>query len=313
MDTLILHEVIECLRGERTLFYYQRDQYAVYLVKRLLAGQDAIAIRTLKNSQWAPLLNRPLLRQVIAGCGDGKLYRHQLDAVEGRQAEPFVLTLGQWGDYGNWSWSQTSRPGGNLVLQLNLSSRWSRAFERLVKAPANDTLGYDHPVSQTRKATLAWARLDFDFETDELLIEEIQSDLIRWVQRLETFAQRAKAQGKANFRNYMGSFETEHAIAFCQAFIEAFNRVWHEAMLSAAVQFSFDELGLSKLYYHSFETGAKMKNISYCLPPRSLYTELPRMFCFCSTQMPPKFLQSEKRLKRRFRKLNGGHWYHLAA
>lgn len=313
MDIKILQEVLQCLCGERTLFHYSRDYYAIDLIKRLLGANDSIPVREVKNSSWAPLLNKPALRQVIAECGGGYLHRTQLDALEDWCSEPFVLTLGQWGNDAEWAWAQTSRPGGNLVLQLNLSRKWSRAFERLVKQPANERLGYNHPVSRSRDATLAWARLDFDFDTDEVLVEEIQSDLIRWVQRLETAALRAKAGGRTEFRNYMGTFDTEQAIAFCEAFIGTFKRIWHEAMLTAAVKFSFDELGLSKLYYHSFETGAKMKNITCVKPPRSLYTDLPRMFCFTPTQAPPVFLQSEKKLKRKIKKLDGGRWYQLPA
>ena len=313
MDTKILQEVLLCLCGERTLFHYGRDQYAVDLIKRQLAANDSLAVREIKSSRWAPLLNKPVLRKVIAECGDGYLYRYQLEALEGQGSEPFVLTLGQWGESANWSWAQTSRPGGNLVLQLNVSRNWSRAFERLVKESANERLGYSHPVSHSRNATLAWARLDFDFETDEVLIEEIQSDLIRWVQRLEAAALHAKADGKTEFHNYLGCFNTEQAMQFCEGFISTFKRTWHEAMLAAAVEFSFDELGFSKLYYHSFETGAKMKNISYTKPPRSLYTDLPKMFCFTPTQTPPAFLQSEKKLKRKIRKLGGGHWYQLSS
>jgi len=36
-----------------------------------------------------------------------------------------------------------------------------------------------HPVHNSRHPTLSWCRLDFDLESREALIEEVQSDLLR--------------------------------------------------------------------------------------------------------------------------------------
>ena len=70
----------------------------------------------------------------------------------------------------------------NLVLQLNFNSSQIRALRRLTGGEQRTFNPLDHPVCRPGhpryRETLAWARIDFDFETNEALIEEIQSD---WV------------------------------------------------------------------------------------------------------------------------------------
>jgi len=128
MNTQLLEEVLACLRGERTLFPYYRDGYAAYLLQRVIADQEAVSLRELRQSRWASLLNRPLIREVIAHCGNGYLHKKQLADVWVEQVEPFVLTVGTWGEAGDYEWDQVSRPGSNLVLQLNLGNHWQGKF-----------------------------------------------------------------------------------------------------------------------------------------------------------------------------------------
>ena len=42
---------------------------------------------------------------------------------------------------------------------------------------------------------------------------------------------------------------------------------------------------------HRPETGAALKGIEGILPPRSLYTDLPRSFCFAPVAELPEFLR----------------------
>ena len=52
-------------------------------------------------------------------------------------------------------------------------------------------------------------------------------------------------------------------------------------MLTATLDFVHRELGINKVFYHSFDTGVRLKGIeSGWGPPRSIYTDLPRRFCF---------------------------------
>lgn len=160
----------------------------------------------------------------------------------------------------------------------------------------------------------AWARLDLDFDTDELLVEEIQSDLIRDIYTMNQYARRELKCGNTIFQYCGGAdMNTANFIEFSDGFLQAFRKHWHEAILAATVSFAFDEIGVSKLYYHSFETGNKLKNIEWSKPPRSLYTELPRKFCFDTTSEAPIFLQREKKVRRKLKKMENSCWFHMAA
>lgn len=313
MNTQLLEEVLACLRGERTLFHYYRDGYAAYLLQRAIADQEAVALRELRQSRWASLLSRPLIREIITDCGNGYLYRNQLADIWVEQVEPFVLTVGTWGEAEDYEWDQISRPGSNLVLQLNLCNHWQGQFEALVREPANDYFGYGHPISKTRKMTLAWARLDFDFDTNEVLVEEIQTDLVREILSMQERARTALARNSDHF-HFWGVRVLAHEFnLFAEKFLRKFKNTWHEAMLAATVKFVFDELGVEHLYYHSFETGAALKNIKYRKPPRSIYTELPEKFCFEETHEAPEFLRKNRHARRKLKKLKHCRWFHMAA
>lgn len=313
MDEELLREVQTCLRGERTIFQYYPDQYAIYLLSRSTLRNGKIAIRDLKKSQFSSLLDRPAVKSFLQHCGNGELSRKALQQYWPYAAEPYVLTLGEWGGNDGWEWNQISRPGKNLVLQLNVSKKWANMFHAALREPANDFFDCGHPLSDTRPFTLAWARLDIDFCTDEVLIEEIQSDSIRNMACLYRAAGRALSQGRQTVKYYGADLGAQNVADASGAFLDQFKKSWQEAMLTATIRFVFEELGISNLYYHSFETGNALKNLSYSYPPRSLYVDLPKKFCFSATVVAPVFLNQEKRLKRKLRKLDGGRWFHMAA
>ncbi len=50
------------------------------------------------------------------------------------------------------------------------------------------------------------------------------------------------------------------------------------------------ELGIRRIFYHTFDSGVKLNRIAGTRPPRSLYTRLPSRFCFRETCVPPSFL-----------------------
>ena len=62
-------------------------------------------------------------------------------------------------------------------------------------------------------------------------------------------------------------------------------------MLAAAVWFLRSELGLKRIFYYTFDTGNELKRLACDKPPRSLYTDLPRRFCFRRTHNGPLFLR----------------------
>jgi hypothetical protein len=80
--------------------------------------------------------------------------------------------------------------------------------------------------------------------------------------------------------------------------------IWAEAMLMAALSFLFDEIGVRRVFYHTFETGCRLKGIdAESAPPRLLYTTLPKKFCFRETGEMPEFLARARKRKRRLRAL----------
>jgi len=64
-----------------------------------------------------------------------------------------------------------------------------------------------------------------------------------------------------------------------------------------------NELGISKVYYHTYESGNYFKGLpEYSRPPRSLYTKLPKRFGFKETQEKPEFWKQNSFMKKRINK-----------
>lgn len=75
-------------------------------------------------------------------------------------------------------------------------------------------------------------------------------------------------------------------------------RLWDEAMLASAIWFLKEEIGITRIYYHTFEFGSQWKCITGMQPPRSLYTRLPDRFCFEKTRQVPHFLKQKNNCRR---------------
>lgn len=312
MEKTLVEEIIACLPSERTQFGYFKDQYALYLLKRYLQAGSSSQINSLRQSNVKKLLDRPLVKEVLKNTGKGVLELAQLEQIWPATLEHYVLTLGQWGDKSRYGWNQTSRPGVNLVLQLNLNNQFEGMFKRLAGCALNQLTSSHHPKSHKRSATLAWARLDLDFATGEVLIEEIQSDLIRDLEY--TYKRAVKETSEGSMRIYWSREELERkkVAAACHAVLEVQKKLWAEAMLAATLWFVHCELGFNTVYYHSFDTGKVMKNIPGRAPPRSLYTALPEKFCFEPTVQPPQFIAENPQAGRRLKSVPEPRWYLLA-
>ncbi len=313
MDEHQVEEVIACLPNERTLFHYFKDQYAVYLLHHYLQSCERNDIHSIKQSRMKKLLDKPILKETLKNSGNGLLETTQLEDLWPTQTEQYILTLGRWGHKKRYSWSQTSRPGTNLVLQLNLSNQFEKMFRAVSGCDLNRLTTSYHPKSTTRSATLAWARLDMDFNTGEILIEEIQSDLIRELEY--TFKRALAAKDDNDMRIYWSRSKLDRVklMASCQQLIDAQRKIWSEAMMAATLWFAQQELGFSKIYYHTFDTGKVMKKINGCAPPRSLYTDLPEKFCFETTKYAPQFIANDSHAKLRLKAANNPQWFLLAS
>ncbi len=290
MEKQALKDVLDIMTGERTVFRYSRDGYALSLLQQYVG--DSMRVREIKNSPFAHLMEKPALKKVMSGLSGDRISAEQLELAkwQGDQEQlNFVLTLGSWGNQRNSSrkWLQMSRSGYQLVLQLNFANDHEQKFRQLIKTDDVAAFSYAaHPVlTDGSYETLAWARIDLDFETDTVLIEEIQTD---WVRQAKCEWNRRYYQD-ADFEGYLGDVLAPYA------------KVWDEAMLTAVVELVRHDLGISQVFYNTFETGNKIKGIEHCPPPKSLYSKLPRRFGFQETREIPMFLRGERHVKQRQR------------
>jgi len=314
MDKNLLEEVIACLPKDRTLFRYGRGDYALMLLSRVAGA--GVGIGEIRQSAYGRLLGKPSVQTLLAERGNGVVSRSVFDYayVEGRQ--DFLLTLGCWNE-DRRDYNQTSRHSGNLVLQVNFNAGHDREFTRVVgPSGREDFVSWGHPVMQAGdrryfRNTMAWVRMDVDFDTDEVLIEEVQTDWLRdakwYLRNLEWYVK----NNRDRLKEQVVGGRVDAAVNYVRKTLAPYFRMWDEAALTAAINFVADELGIGRIYYHSFETGNVLKKIRYSQPPRSLYTDLPRKFCFRLTDEAPGMLARSKVVKRKLKRIKQPRWYRL--
>ncbi len=182
MNLQTTKDIIACLPSGHTPFFYGKDDYALYLLsEQIRARKSKARVSDLKKSAVASLLHKPVVKEILAK--NDTLTPSLLEAhLHGKHPLNLSLTLDTWGcDCDSYDCtSQTSRSGYNLVLQLNwdapAAKKIVKKFNQLLNHNNFDSVG--HPARQDIP-TIAWVRIDCDFESDEALIEEIQSDWIR--------------------------------------------------------------------------------------------------------------------------------------
>jgi hypothetical protein len=301
-------EIIRCLPQDKTLFYYFKDYYAPLLLSKVVGDRTPVA--DIKKSRYAALLHKPIIKQVLAELGGSKMSREDLRYVWDPQGKHFLLTLDTWGSDKCDYYYQTSRRGHNLVLQLNFSYQHDRPYQKLVNRDCWFSSG-SHPKlnrgdREYFRETLAWARIDLDFNHGEALIEEIQSDWIRWARSDYLYARRKLMCHKKSKCQCLRMDWYKTLVQYYEQVLQPYTGIWAEAMLASAVQFIVDELGLRRIYYHSYETGKAVKR---CNPPRHLYADLPRKFCFGRTDNAPAFLAQDRFFCKKYKKVTRPSWY----
>jgi hypothetical protein len=310
MDQRTAEGVIACLPRGKTPYYYFKDHYAQQLLGYALDRPRTIA--ELRSSRFGKLLSRPLLKPLIAQKGSGWLDSNDLAGLWSPDAECYLLTLGQWGSQSgskrDRNYFQTSRPGVNLVLQLNFSNKHNLTYRQLIDTEDRAPFALeDHPVARAGYLTLAWARIDLDFDRGELLIEEIQTDWLRIVANLQQRLEKMTSQDGSNaaILSVKGvEIDQKSLSEYIQQVLLCHTALWDEAILSAAIWFARDELGFKNIFMHAFDSGNEIKNLVWSKPPRSLYSALPKKFCFERRDVSPRFLmdapsKSIRRLKAR--------------
>ena len=312
-------ELTRRLPGE-LVYPYFRGREAAWLLHQRLARPARIA--DLRRGPLAPLVDRPGVRETVRACGDGRLDAARLlpladplgtfapgaalradraaeaafEALCAAEVMDFTVTFCGWLEADQvdfWGWNQTSRKGGNLVVQVNFPDRYGAEFDRIFQRGVRESLEFwGHPVRRDGPITMSWARLDLEPDSEEVLIEEIQTD---WLRVLPGSRRRLLSALPKAARP-----EAEGFIAMTRT---RYGRVWAEATLLAAMAVARRFLGARRVWLHQPHTGAKLKNIRDRLPPRSLYTDLPRRFCFGATDRAPEILyrarsQAVHRLRR---------------
>ena len=269
--------IVEDLPRGRTLFHYFKDRYALMLLGD--AVNRGCSVATLKSTRFRSLMKKPLVRKVLSNT-TGRVTRSDFQAFWVEPYVTFRLSVGQWPPRGQrWCrWShQMARPGFNLVLQLNLTRTHVRKLEKMLGLTRNDLLGWNgHPIAAAPEFTLSWARIDYDADRKEALIEEIQSD---WIRDVADMVKDNDGETRKTWRQYRKDA------------LEAYLPIWSESTLAACLSFLQRELKVRRIFYYTFKTGNSLKRIRGYQPPRSLYEDLPRKFCFQRTHNGPLFLR----------------------
>lgn len=314
MEKKLLNEVLACFDNERRIYPYFKDKYCVDMLTRFIGAGKKIS--DIKTSPFAALLHRPWVREQLANIGGTELSPQQLALWWRSEVLYFQQTLGVWGDDDDWAWNQTSRKGANLVLQLNFTKSHDRDYDKQLKN--NRFRVYDasyHPVHTGDRHTMAWARIDLSDDLSEALIEEIQND---WLRDADSVLRRAKRDKPCRccrcqaLPNQSREREQQRFERYHNVHIEPVKTLWDEAMLNAALAFLFDDIGVSRVFYHDFETGNALKHIDWGKPPRSLYTKLPKRFGFTKTVDFPTFLPSTRYQRKRLKKVSEPMFYVMA-
>ncbi len=295
MEQQEIEEVLGCLSQEPDKFYYFKDFYAVMMLSYVVGS--GMKIHEIKKSRFKRLINKPLVKELLRRSGSPTLSQEVLGSFWPRDYHCYLLTLDKWGGSkdGARFYNQTSRPGWNLVLQLNFSARHNRTYNRLIKPQKSHPFERRyHPVScDSGMHTLAWARIDFDLDQGEALIEEVQNDWIRIALKTRTQYDR--------YTNSSGRMRVPYCIRqlgcdadalsqYIDTVLKPHAAIWEEVMLMATIRFIREEVGISDIFYHTFDLGCRLKRIDGSRPPRSLYTRLPEKFCFEKSDRAPAFL-----------------------
>lgn len=299
-----------CLPAGRTKYHYFKSRYIWHILAWYLGNRD-ISVNSLKKHPfWHRYIRKPQFVDFLRQLPDGMITR---DALLGywpvlERTYPFRLTLGTWGSSKrkfDHEWYQTSRAGWNLVLQLNFQAAHDYCYNSLFADQDHQTLfGWSgHPSRFGEVNTMAWSRMDIDMDSGTALIEEIQTD---WLRDAISCRNRLKTQlelGDTFLNSTYRNTTVGRLIDYCERFISPLLKVWDEAMLTATLWFLHEELGIKKIYMHTWKSGLIFKRLDEVYgPPRSLYTKLPKKFGFAYCPDGPSFLAVSKTKSRKLQK-----------
>ena len=285
-------EIILTQPEARRAYAYARDSYAPRLLGYVLDRDLPIA--RLRASRFGRLLARPNMAQLAGFMGNGRIGFEALLLADGLAvdhpdlAQDYAINLETWdGDYPDWYGWQVSRRGVNLVVRLDFTSRHDAAYHKYLRPGEASPFAYfSHPGNCGGYNTLAWARIDLDLNDGEALIEEVQTDWLRLANALH-------AQAKAGRNVVLDGRKIPVARIERYMFqaLWAHKAIWQEAAMAAALRVIVEDVGIRSIFMHTPESGVRLKNIEDDAPPRSIYTDLPKKFCFAKGDALPRFLE----------------------
>lgn len=238
--------------------------------------------------------------------GDGNINTETLSAIWTEEVHYFTMSFAAWGEEEKWRKSgyyQVTRPERNLVLQVNFGHEHDSVFYPTIGKENRDCFTMScHPISKNRN-TMGWVRMDIDYETNEVLIEEIQND---WLRELIDYKEKAQQLENGIFK---GSWTLAKDITTQKVFdyylvVKKLIKIWDEVLLHAALLFIQNEFKMNTVWYHTFESGNRCKELrnAHFQPPKSIYTKLSKKFCFTETNQIPQLVKACKYLKKYLRK-----------
>ena len=309
-------EVIACLGDQRRVFRYFRDRYCIDLIEIEMTRrhQTEMKVAELKACGLNRYVQKTIVADMLKRCANGFVSKCDLQAMWQANALPLLVEMAVWGN-AERGWDQTSRNQSNLTLRLNFDQQHDAQYQRLIE-PRRDSGPFEywwHPINTHNRRTMSWVRMDIDFDTDEVLIEEIQNDWLRSSSAIWQHIQKARNKYPTVIPqdinpDICGSFENLRY--YVEVVLAPYRQIWAEASMLAALRFVHDELGISTVFYHSYETGIKLKRV-VGKPPRSIYTQLPKRFGFTETHEPPELLRRHKFAKRCVKAIDSPYWYRL--
>ena len=313
MDTQDLELITGALSTEIEPYFPDRE--AVWLLARMMP-LDVMRVADLRDLPVGRLLNRPLVKALLADTGGGLLARATVqsvasgltkgpvstDLVYSSLWQDYQLTLDTWGvGAKDWQWRQMSRPGGNLVLRIGFPSEHGPMFGRIASLVQRRQFECSaHPVARSGRPTLAWVRLDIDLASGVALIEEVQSDWFKYADWICRRAMRCTCRVCQVQAKEMGRY--------CDFLQSHYARNWSRVAMLAALRILCDECGVRNVFMHTPRTGEALKTAS---GPRALYVDLPRKFAFQLTRNVPDFLWRRRRrtLKRILQSTAPAFWW----
>ncbi len=313
MNAQEVDEIIACLPRGRTLYHYFKDRYALELLARYVG--PGRPVREVRASQFGPLLNRTRVKPALAQAGSGYLTHEALLNQWPDTFGHFRLTLARWpfGTRNDRFYHQTSRRGTNLVLLLNFANVHKEMYRSLCSNISTDAFRNScHPGAGRRNLPLAWARIDLCFQESAALIEEIQNDWLREAKGIQQWvlsSQGRSRRGNGWARLWGKAVPVTGLLRYIEFLQREYGSTWDEAMLWAAIWFIREELGIRRIYYHTWTSGNTLKRLDdpeYGQPPRSLYTALPRKFCFQTSRDVPQFLLNGRVCRKHRRMMQRG-------